>query len=541
LSNGPNAGGQPFIDSYPMTTAVPTPPRSTRAAWLGAAALTLVIAGLHGWLLFHAGAFCGDEVNVINLADTHSLSLMTRDSFPVLLPVLVGVWKALGLGGSDLALRCLGLVIGLGAAGALWLPALIARRAPPLLGLIFFGLNGLALYWTDYLRAYGLGSLFILLTLAAICWLLNQPTWKRTGILALAAVLSVQTLYQNAVFFAAIGFGGWLVCWMRKDQATALKILVAALPAVVSLLPYLRPLLRWQAGTTIRPGFSFTAALDNLHTMLAFPVPQYFWLWGLLGVMVAGLGAAALVRRETTAARADLTMTVGERQVFAGVILLAAVLGYWIFLHFAALITSPWYFVPLMAVAAACFDLSISVPAGPRWLCTAVGAVLIGTVGWSIPFAVRDLNCRYSNMDLAAAGRLAKEVSPQDYVVVTPWYLGISFNHYYHGPAAWDSLPPVADHGTYRFDLVPTTEAGLAQAGQPVLERMTATLQSGHRVWVVGWMRIPDPGRKASTPEGRLLTEHSRRFEAVDLGIKGQTSDYENVSLLEAEGWKTQY
>ena len=51
-------------------------------------------------------------------------------------------------------------------------------------------------------------------------------------------------------------------------------------------------------------------------------------------------------------------------------------------------------------------------------------------------------------------------------------------------------------------------------------------------------MRIPDPGRKASTPEGRLLAEHSRLFEAVDLKVEGQTSDYENVTLLEAEGWK---
>ena len=69
-----------------MTTAVPAQKNFSRTGWLAAALLTLVIIDLHVWLLFHAGAFCGDEVNVINLAGTHSLVDMTHDSFPVLLP-----------------------------------------------------------------------------------------------------------------------------------------------------------------------------------------------------------------------------------------------------------------------------------------------------------------------------------------------------------------------------------------------------------------------------------------------------------------------
>lgn len=76
-----------------MTTAGPAPKNFGRTGLLAAAVLTLVVAGLYLWLLFHAGAFCGDEVNVINLADTHSLSLMTHDSFPVLLPALVCGWR----------------------------------------------------------------------------------------------------------------------------------------------------------------------------------------------------------------------------------------------------------------------------------------------------------------------------------------------------------------------------------------------------------------------------------------------------------------
>jgi hypothetical protein len=522
-----------------MTTADPASKNSGRTGLLAAAFLTAIIAGLHVWLLFHAGAFCGDEVNVLNLADTHSLSLMARDSFPVLLPVLEGFWKATGLGRTDFTLRLLGAAVGLGLAGALWLPAWAARRRPPLWGLILFGLNATALYWTDYLRAYGLGSLLILLTVAAMCFLLEHPSWRRAAILTVAAVLSVQTLFQNAVFFAAIGFGGWVICWRRRDQACAIKILAAAIAAAASLLPYLAPLLRWQQTTTIRPGFSLTAVLDNLNTMLAFPVPQYVWLWWLLALAVIAWGATVLFRSQPapSTAQPDAVMTLAEARAFAATILAASTAGYFVFLRLAGLITSPWYFVPLMAIGAACFDLAVPLAMLPRIVRTVAVAILIATAGLSVPFAVRDLNCRFSNMDLVV-NRLEKELSPQDYVLVAPWYLGISFSHYYHGPAAWDSLPPVSDHSTYRFDLVPVSPADLARVTRPALDHAANTLQAGHRVWVVGWMTVPAPHHHASTPDARFLAEHSTSFEAVDLKIPGQTSDYENVSLLRAEGWK---
>ena len=121
--------------------------------WLAAVLVTLAIIGLHLFFLFHAGGFWRDEVNVINLAGSHSLSFMARDSFPVLMPLLIKGWAALGLAGSDLKVRLLGSVIGLGLTGALWLAAWTTRRTPPLLSLILLGLNGTGIFWGDSLRA----------------------------------------------------------------------------------------------------------------------------------------------------------------------------------------------------------------------------------------------------------------------------------------------------------------------------------------------------------------------------------------------------
>ena len=222
-----------------------------------------------------------------------------------------------------------------------------------------------------------------------------------------------------------------MVCLLRKDKATALKISAAGLAAVISLLPYWGCVLRWQqAAAAIRPGFSFVAAADNFNTITAFPLPQYVWIWKLLGLVVVGLGAAVFFRPAQRSARPVGRLTPAELQLFAGTTLLAALTGYFIFLFFASLITSPWYFLPLMALGAVCFDLGLPLAALPRLFRAVVWGILIATVGIAVPFAVRDLNCRFTNVDLVAK-RLMKEISPRDYVVVTPWYLGISFNRYY--------------------------------------------------------------------------------------------------------------
>ncbi len=521
-----------------MMTASPAEKISGWPAWLAAALVTLATFGLHVFFLFHAGGFWRDEVNVINLAASHSPAFMARDSFPILLPVLIKVWSALGLAGCDFNLRCLGSLIGLGLPGTLWLAAWTARRAPPILSLILLGLNSEAIFWGDSLRAYGLGSLLIVFALVAMCFLLQKPNWRRTGILAVAAILCVQALYQNAVLFASIGLGGWLVCWLRKDTRTALKIFVAGLVACCSLLPYLGGVANWsRSAAVIRPGFSMTAVVGNFTTVTAFPLPQYVWLWTLLVLVVIGLGIAVLFRQLPQSNQRPAGLSLTELQLFAGGTLFAAFAGYFCFLHFAALITEPWYFLPLVALAAGCFELAIALPALPRWWRTVTTAILFATAAIALPFAARDLNCRFTNVDLVA-NALTEKISPPDYVVVTPWYLGISFERYYHGAAAWDTLPPVADHSTHRFDLAQTALAD-HRTSQAVLDRIATTLQAGHRVWIVGWMSVPAPGRTAATEAGRFLAEHSQSFAALDVKTPGRICDFEEISLLLASGWRT--
>src|SRR6266481_3598950 len=169
--------------------------RLPRPEWVVALLLSLAAVWVHVAFLIHAGGFWRDEVNTINVAGRHSLGDMANDSFPVLMPLVLRGWLACGLGGSDIALRCLGVLLGLGMLAALWLTAWTGKRSPPVLSLALFGLNSTAVIYGDSLRAFGLGSLLAVLMVAAMWAFLLKPSWKRTAFLAATAILSVQALF----------------------------------------------------------------------------------------------------------------------------------------------------------------------------------------------------------------------------------------------------------------------------------------------------------------------------------------------------------
>ena len=528
--------------------------------WLAALIASVFIVWLHFFFLRHAGGLWRDEVNLINLSGRHSVADMLKDSFPILMPLLVSGWTAVGLGQNDFNLRLLGTLIGLGIPAAFWVAAWSSRRAP-LFGLALFGLNLLAISYGDSLRAFGLGSLLIVLTAAAAWHFLRKPSWLRAGLLALAAILSVQALYQNAVLFAAIGCGAWAVCGRRRDFHAAGKILLAAVLAAVSLLPY------WKifsglpaAAVSERTGFEPGRVFGNIFAVIGFPKPACAWVWIFLALVTLGFGGAALLARgKKTAAAAGETLP-DDLPVFAGATLLAALVGFTGFLWIAALPTQPWYFLPLAALVAVCLDFGLPLPALTRFSRSAFFTLAAAIAILAAAFAQLGLNLRLTNVDILAQ-RLAAEASPQDYIIVTPWHCGISFERYFKSATPWQTLPPLADHSTHRYDLL-REQMKTPGALQPECDQIAATLQGGHCVWVVGNLDIPRPGarRPPELPPPPLkgfgwsdfpytlnwadqaawyLKNHSRQFELVDTGAGGNVNPNEDLQLFKVKGWKT--
>jgi hypothetical protein len=545
--------------------------------WIGALAIGLAAIWLHLTFLTHAGGLWRDEINLLNLAKLPALSGLRQDSFPVAMPLLVRAWAACRLGRTDFELRCLGVLLGMGLLAAFWVAAWITKRAPPLLGMAFMALNATALTYGDTLRAYGLGSLLIVLAMAATWAFLAKSTPVRFACMTALMVASVQTLFHNAALVGAICCGAWAVCASRKARREAVLVLAAGAAAAVSLLPYLANVVSALDSTAgWRTGFRPKFTLLDLRSAIGFPHERYVCLWALFVLVAVGSGVGCLLRRASArdGAEGSSPLDVTDRpyqtdrdriigggqqkvQVFAAVTIIAALIGFGAFLWYAGLATQPWYFLPLMALVAACFDAGL--PPLHRYLGMALLVFAAGTALFAFPLARVSALSRFTNVDLLAR-KIMTEAAPEDYVVVTPWFCGISFDHYFHGPASWSTLPPLEDHRFHRFDLI-SAKLQRKDAIQPVLDRIAATLQAGHRVWLVGWIEILPPGTPpppdlpppplkgwgwSQTPytenwDAKLesyLGAHSRAFEMVEVPASSDVNPNEDLKLARAEGCK---
>ena len=104
---------------------------------------------------------------------------------------------------ADVAFRVLGLGVGLSTLAVLWIIGRQIWSSPPLLSLALLGFNPVVVRYGDGMRAYGFGMFFSLLTFALVARMLkdSRPRWIVAA--SVAAILTVQCLYQNAVSVVA--------------------------------------------------------------------------------------------------------------------------------------------------------------------------------------------------------------------------------------------------------------------------------------------------------------------------------------------------
>jgi hypothetical protein len=515
------------------------------ANWLLAVAATVAVLALHLYFLTHVGGLWRDEVNSLNLAQGE-LKNLSHDSFPVLFPLLLRGWSAAGLAQSDFSVRCLGVFIGLSLTGVFWLAAWWTRRAPPLWSLALVALNAWVIYYAASLRAYGLGSALIALCAAATWRFVEKPNRKKWLLFTLTATLAVQALFQNSMLVAGLGAGASAVALRQKNFKLFAAIFFAGLTAAISLLPYLHNIAGMaQSASPLRMDFDRVIALNDLNTLLAYPLPVFFWIWIFLAGCILLRAIAGFFTREND-----------NRFLFSAVTLVAGSVAFWIFLRLANFPVQPWYFLPPVALAAVCFDATLPRPAGK--LRAAFFGALASLVVISAMFAPQILNVRFTNVDLAAK-KISAIADKKDFAVVTPWQIGITFAHYFTGVCDWTTVPPVADHSAHRFDLIQIQMAN-TNAMRPVLEKISATLRAGGAVWVVGGINnVTDANCPASPPPpplrasgwnetpyritwnnqlGWLLHRHAVNIESFKKLTPQDVEENEPVTLEKVTGWK---
>lgn len=520
-------------------------------------AILLTVVALVGQTLFftHAGALWRDEVNSAEFAGMPSLSAIHQslkyDSFPLAGTLTLRGWMSL-CGGSDAGLRTYGLLVGILFLGSLWLSVRLLGGSAPLLALALVTLNPWVIRTVASVRPYGLGMVFIVLTVPAMWkWVaLSSKRWLAMA--AVLAILSVQTLYQNAFLIMAICIAAALASLRGREWKRIIGIGLVGGVAAASLLPYLPSIAKareWNVLLVTRP--SLMELIRHIPDMTGAGGAFQTWVW--LAVLAAS--AVVAVRywnvKRTQAPPPDLPFFSATLILLATIFFVAAVKA-------TQLVTQPWYYGPLLAVVAPALDVTVRAAGTgktPRIAVLATALLVSGVSGASIFRQIREPR---TNID-AVAAYLGEHAAPEDEIVVYPFYLGISFQRYYKGSVGWTTIPPLREIRIHRYDLFKEAMTS-PNPTAPVLAAMDRALQSGHRVWIVGGLQPPQMDRPppsiAPAPHpvsgwywipyytvwgqqaAYFLSSHAIQFDTVsDLGAS-RASPYESVNLLVVSGWK---
>ena len=521
--------------------------------WIMAALVTLCAVYLHALFFLNAGGLWRDEAELVHLSLLPSFSEvwqhLLHDSCPILMHLAVRAWSAAGFGNTDPGLRVLGLYVGLFLLLAFWFASWTMRNGAPLLAVTLAGLNVTIIRAGDSLRAYGLGSALAVLTLAVIWRLTCRPSLAAFSCAVAVAVLSVQSLYQNAFLLFAACCGGFVLCAVERRWRDTLLIFAVGVTAAVSLLPYIPLIARAHWYVIYKLGFRFSYGWEQFSVATGSPLTVFTWVWVALWI-----GALAAAISVLFWHRDRLPEHVQGLILFAGTSLVLATAGFAFFLKVAALPTQPWHYVPLMAFSVVCLDTIFL--AAWRWARPAATILAVLTISMTFLFELPAVKCRQTNVDLIAA-QLSSELAPNDYVIVHPFFCGVTFNRYYKAAAPWTTLPPLKDYTLQRYDLFKAkiqTEDPIA----PVIDRITSTLQSGNRVWLVGEMPfteepLPEIRPAPNNPWGwfdqpysfywgvevtQFLSAHCRRSAVVMAPSTNCVNPSENLPVFVVTGWK---
>lgn len=520
------------------------------------ASLMLILIILHFTVLMHSGGLWRDEANSINIINLPSIADMWEklafETFPILWFLIIRFWNLIGFGGTDLALRTLGMIVGLGALGAFWYAARSLGTRLPLISLVLFAMCPTALVG-DTLRAYGLGVVLILLALGTMWHVLNNPTLWRMILCAASLILSVQCLYHNSFLILAICMGAATVGIYRRDWKLTLFPLGAGLLSALSLLPYLKTISIIKDFNVIRvfPA-SLSWILDKFRLAIDPSGDLVTWVWAVLALLAIIIFSWQLCKGTKASSGKEK-----ELALYLLTTMLISIISYIAFIKFLSLPTQSWYYLPLMAVMIIIIDKSVDV------ICKGSSTLRIIRVACTMGIAVfvfgglwNEAHTRKTNIDVLAV-KLETLVGKDDLIVVTRFYYGVSFARYYKGSATWMTLPEIADHSIHRYDMF-KGKMMENEPIKPVLQKISKTLQNGHRVWLVGWLNFlrpgeipevlpPAPNSLYGWSEGAYqsswsdiaafaLQTQGHTLEVISIPVDNPVSELENLPLIVVQG-----
>ena len=465
-----------------------------------------------------------DEINSVNTQAAPTWAAMWQlsqfESFPLLWMLALRAWMAIG--SSDAALRVFGCACGLAIPAAIWFAARrSARPSMPVLALALVAVNPAIVRWSASVRPWGLGAALAIVTFALVRDASFSPTRGRIIAAAIAALASVQCLYQNAVLLAAMIAAAAIVLAIRGEwRRIAVPVGIGA-AAALSLVPYAPVIARrseWNAlGESAVPmSYLFTRLAGTANA--AGPLVAICWLAAGAGALALGVAAGARSARSSQPAAAPAAAA------YAAWTMAAALAGLLTFYWWFRYPTQPWYYVGLLALVAVCADSILAATLAPRTarvLRTGLAAVVIATGASSTWTALHE---PMTNLDLVAT-RLRVDSADGDLVIVNPWPFAITLSRYDPGRARITTAPPLEDYRVHRYDLLKRAMLD-ADPIAPLLAEIETVLRSGHRVWYVGRLDATPPGARVTSPGRPPLADSGWNSTPYEVAWSQQTGAF---------------
>jgi hypothetical protein len=529
--------------------------QAQRIELIVASALSCVLVGAHFVHLFYAGPLWRDEIASLNFATKPTWSdfweAFSLDLFPGLFFVILRGWHGL-VGNNDFQLRILGCIIGMAIVGAFWINARLTGRKTPILTLSLFGFCSTLFVWGDTLRGYGLGVLGITICFGLFWRVIERPRGREIALATVAALVSVQSVYTNALLVFACGMAAVAVALRRGQWGRAGIVLLIGGVAALSLLPYFTFLQGAGWASLYRVGFSIPDSLRTLAAALLGPSNPVLWIWVLL-LALSFLSAIFLQRRPIVHGKLAECRDPALYALVSAVIAFVATMTYFRIVGWG---TNIWYYLPMLAVMSAAIDLLCDFRGHLRVVPLARAAFAFIMLLITFPTLYGAVSTRMSNLDLVA-DIITKRAGPGDLVIIYPYVDAVTFQRYYRGEIDWMTMPILAHLPLQHPDDL-LNELRRPNAIEPALEKIRHTLQSGHNVWLAstwGWQppaERPPPVTPLRTPDPRpmgyflrgweqsfqyVLRAHAENFFVVPVPCDQPIPYYERSFLFLFSGW----
>ena len=351
--------------------------------------LTAVVLLFLAMRATHAGALWRDEAAALQLAQMPTISDIAanfqHEAFPLPFPLLIRGYTGL-VGASDASLRWFGFAVGVALLATAWFNSRRLGDRGPSLFLALFGLNATFLLWGTSLRGYGLGYVFLLLTIGLSAQAIRAPTTRNAIFATLAAIGSVQFMINAIPLIAAVGASAILAFAIEKEFRRAAIVCMCCGICALSFVPYVHSYLSADWNIVLKYPADFFSLWEKLKLALQEQsvLGAILWYTALPVIIVAAVSRWWIVRRKKSSGEAALLLFLTAASAFS-------VIAYYAFLQILSYATRSWYYLPLLCAVAGAVDLTGGILSRAQWF--RIARVLFAAVALLIP-AVQTLERR---------------------------------------------------------------------------------------------------------------------------------------------------